>query len=264
MGTRTSYAPGTFCWIDLSTSDPDGAKGFYAELFGWEYDDREGAGGRYSMATVGGEAVAVIAAQQPQEAEQGVPPHFNNYVSVEDADATLARVAELGGSTLGDAFDVEGAGLIGVVIDPTGATLFLWQPKKHVGAGRVNEPGCLTWNELGTTDTDAAAGFYTELFGWGTETMEGPGGAYKILKVGERSNGGIREQSPDERNAGIPPNWLPYIVVESADAAVAKAEELGGGVLMGPMDLPNQNRIAALRDPQGAAFAVSEAETYDD
>jgi predicted enzyme related to lactoylglutathione lyase len=155
------------------------------------------------------------------------------------------------------------AGLIGVVIDPTGAMLFLWQPKEHIGAGRVNEPGCLTWNELGTTDPDAAAGFYTELFGWGTETMEGPGGAHTILKVGERSNGGIREQSSDERNAGMPPNWLPYIAVESADAAVAKAEELGGGVLMRPMDLPNQGRIAALRDPQGAAFAAAEGETDD-
>jgi hypothetical protein len=263
MGTRTSYAPGTFCWVDLSTSDAEGAKAFYGDLFGWEYDDREGAGGTYSMALVGGEPVAAITSQQPQEAEHGVPPHFNNYVSVEDADATLARVKDLGGSTLGAAFDVEGAGLIGVVTDPTGATLFLWQPKEHVGAGRVNEPGCLTWNELGTTDPDAAARFYTELFGWGTQRMEGPGGSYVIVKVGERSNGGIREQSPDERQAGIPPNWLPYIVVESADSAVAKAEELGGGVLMGPMDLPNQNRIAALRDPQGAAFALSEGETDD-
>ena len=263
MGTRTSYAPGTFCWVDLSTSDPDAAKSFYGGLFDWEYDDREGAGGTYSMALVGGEPVAAITAQQPQEAEQGVPPHFNNYVSVEDADATLARVQELGGSTLGDAFDVEGAGLIGVVIDPTGAMLFLWQPKEHIGAGRVNEPGCLTWNDLATTDAEAAARFYTELFGWGTERMEGPGGAYTVVKVGERSNGGIREQSPDERNAGIPPNWLPYFAVESADAAVAKAEELGAGVLMGPMDLPNQNRIAALHDPQGAAFAVAEGETDD-
>jgi predicted enzyme related to lactoylglutathione lyase len=93
--------------------------------------------------------------------------------------------------------------------------------------------------------------------------LEGPGGAYTIIKVGERSNGGIREQSPDERNAGIPPNWLPYFVAASADAAVAKAEELGAVVLMGPMDLPNQNRIAALRDPQGAAFAVAEGETDD-
>lgn len=263
MGTRTSYAPGTFCWIDLSTSDPDAAKGFYAELFGWEYDDREGAGGTYSMATVRGDAVAAITAQQPQEAEQGVPPHFNNYVSVEDADATLAKAKELGATTLGDAFDVEGAGLIGVVIDATGATLFLWQAKEHIGAGRVNEIGCLTWNELGTTDTDAASRFYTELFGWDTETAEGPGGTYVIIKNGERSNGGIREQSPDERRAGIPPSWLPYFVVESADEAVVKAGERGGGTLTGPADMPNQGRIAALRDPQGAAFAVWEGPTDD-
>jgi predicted enzyme related to lactoylglutathione lyase len=98
MGTRTSYAPGSFCWVDLSTSDPDAAKGFYAELFGWEYDVREGAA--YSMAMVGGESVAAITAQQRQEAEQGVPPHFNSYVRVEDADATLAKAKALGAKTL--------------------------------------------------------------------------------------------------------------------------------------------------------------------
>jgi predicted enzyme related to lactoylglutathione lyase len=127
----------------------------------------------------------------------------------------------------------------------------------------VNEIGCLTWNELGTTDTEAATRFYGDLFGWTFEVMEGPGGAYTIIKLGERSNGGIREQSPDERGAGIPPNWLPYFVVESADATTAKAGERGGGVLMGPVDLPNQQRIAALRDPQGAAFAISEGPTDD-
>ena len=58
MGTRTSYPPGTFCWVDLSTSDRDGARSFYDGLLGWAFDERPGAGGSFSMATVGGDAVA--------------------------------------------------------------------------------------------------------------------------------------------------------------------------------------------------------------
>ena len=263
MGTRTGYEPGAFCWVDLSSSDPDAAKRFYAELFGWDYEDREGAGGTYSMARVQGADVAAIVRQDPQEAERGVPSHFNNYVWIEDAAATLARAGELGANVLGDAFDVETAGRIGVFIDPVGAALCLWQPQDHRGAGLVNEPGCLTWNELGTTEVDAAARFYAELFGWGTRPMEAAGGEYVVVSVGARSNGGIRQQSPDEVAAGVPSNWMPYFAVESAEATLHRAAEIGGATLFGPMEIPNGGRIAAIQDAQGAVCAIWEGELED-
>ena len=86
------------------------------------------------------------------------------------------------------------------------------------------------------------------------DTGGGPG--YTVISVGERSNGGIREQSPEEQQAGIPANWLPYFAIDSADATVARTTELGGSVLLPAMDMPSGGRIAALADPQGAAFAV--------
>lgn len=264
MGTRTSYAPGTFCWVDLSTTDPDAAKGFYTELFGWDYDDREGEAGIYSIATLDGAGVAAINRQQPEEAAQGMPPHWNNYVSVEDASASLAKAREFGANVLGDAFQVEDAGKIGVLIDPAGAACLLWESGEHFGAGRVNEPGCLSWNELGTTDVEGATRFYGDLFGWRSEAMDtGGGSVYTVVSVGDRQNGGIREQSPEEREGGVPPNWMPYFVVpDSVDATLAKVGELGGATLFPPMDMP-QGRIAVVGDPQGAAFALWEGPLDD-
>ena len=249
MGTRTSYEPGTFCWVDLTTPDPETAKAFYGELLGWSDGDDP-------IVTIDGRAVAAVVEQSRDERDRGTPPHWNSYISVEDADASVGRAGELGATVLGDAFEIGDSGRIGAVIDPTGAAVFMWEPRSHVGAGLVNAPGALTWNELGTTDTEAAQRFYGDLFGWDFETMEGPGGSYTVIRHCGRSNGGIRELSPRERDGGVPSNWLPYFVVESANAAVAKAGELGSTVLMGPIDVPNGGRIAALRDPQGAVFAL--------
>ena len=263
MGTRTTHAPGTFSWVDVNTPDQEGAKRFYGEIFGWEYDDREaGPGVVYSMARIGGEDVAAISPPPPGDES---PPHWNNYVTVESADEIASRAAELGGNVVSEAFDVFDAGRMAVLQDPSGAFFMVWQPGENIGAGRVNEAGCLTWNELGTTDVDAATNFYGDLFGWGSEAMDTGGGpAYVIVRVGDRSNGGIREQSPQEREAGVPPNWMPYFVVrDSVDSSVAKVAELGGGTLLPPMDLPNAGRIAAVHDPQGAAFALWEGPLDD-
>jgi uncharacterized protein len=265
MGTRTAYEPGTFCWIDLTTPDVEGAKAFYSGLLDWEIEDRPGPHGTYSMAHVGGEPVAAIAPQATWEEREGVPPHWNNYVSVEDAAATQARAAELGAELFGEAFDVGDAGRIGVFRDPVGAHLCLWQPGEHAGAGRVNEPGCLTWNDLGTLEIPPAVEFYTALFGWRTEAMETGGGpAYTVIMVGERSNGGIREMTAEEGAARVPPAWIPYFAVDSVDASASRAGELGGSVVAGPIDLPNGGRIAAIADPQGAVFSVSGGLPLDD
>lgn len=260
MGIRTSYVPGTFCWIDLSTSDPEAAKGYYGELFGWEYDDMPTDMGVYSMAKVGDDQVAAISGSPPGDPS---PPHWNNYVSVEDAAASAAAAAEHGGTVLAEAFDVMDAGRMAVIQDPTGAVLSVWEPGDSVGATLVNVVGAFTWNELGTPDAEKATSFYVDVFGWNTESMEtGDGAPYTVISVGERSNGGIREQGPEEQ-AVAPPNWMPYLAVDSADAAVERAGELGGTALMAPMDIPSGGRIAAIRDPQGAVFSIWEGEMTD-
>jgi predicted enzyme related to lactoylglutathione lyase len=254
MGTRTEHAPGTFSWVDLTTNDASGAKDFYGGLFGWEFEDNEipGDGGVYSMCRVGGENVAAIAPATDQFA-----PHWNNYVTVASADDATAKAKELGANVIEEPFDVMEAGRMALFQDPTGAMLCVWEPRDAIGAGRVNDPGTLTWNELHTPDPGTALRFYTGLFGWGTEEMDTQGGpSYTIVKAGERSNGGVMDAQEGE-----PPNWLPYFTVESRDAAAEQAKGLGAQELF-RMDMP-QGNIAVFSDPQGATFAVFEGEVDD-
>jgi predicted enzyme related to lactoylglutathione lyase len=138
-----------------------------------------------------------------------------------------------------------------VLADPQGAFFLVWEPGRHIGAEIVNRPGALSWNELQTTDLDAASAFYGGLFGWTATPMEGSPEPYLVIKNGERSNGGIRPAS----QPGVPPNWLVYFGVADIEAAVALVQERGGAKYMGPMDI-GPAKIAVVADPQGAVFAL--------
>jgi uncharacterized protein len=257
MAERTRYEPGAFCWVGLATSDPDSAKAFYAGLFGWHAEDLEaGAAGRYTMLRHGGSEVAILYMQQPEARAAGAPPHWTSYISVEDADATAARAAELGGAAVfREPFDVLDAGRVAAIRDPTGAIVSLWQPRSRIGAMLVNDVGALCWNELATTDVERAKAFFHDLLGWEYESAEG---GYVSIRNSGTLNGGMREQS--ERERGIPPGWLPYFTVENTDDAAYRAKRLGGRRLA-PATEVRAGRLAVVADPQGAALAVFEGKT---
>ena len=261
MSQRTSYPPGTFSWVDLSTSDPQAAKAFYGKLFGWEAVDMPaGEAGVYTMLRLHGDDVAALSEQTEQERSMGIPPHWNSYITVEDVDASAKRARSLGATIIAAPFDVLDAGRMAVVQDPTGAMFSIWQPRDHIGARRVNEPGAFTWNDLATTDAGAARDFYTGLFGWDASTLDAGPISYTTWKVGGRSNGGMMELTGDQ--AGVFPHWMPYFGVESVGETARTAEGLGARVLFGPMEVP-AGRFVTLQDPQGAAFSLFEGE-YDD
>src|SRR4051812_41155705 len=139
MANRTQYTPGTFSWVDLATPDQDGAKAFYTGLFGWEADDQPvGDGVHYSMMNLAGAAVAAISPQPQQQRDAGAPPAWNSYITVESADAALARIQELSGTVHAPAFDVLDVGRMGVAQDPQGAFFLVWEPRRHIGASLVN------------------------------------------------------------------------------------------------------------------------------
>jgi uncharacterized protein len=249
MGERTSHPAGAFSWVDLQTDDLDGAKRFYGELLGWSYDHIPiGDDGVYSMAKVRGHSVAGLGERQ----DESIPPHWNCYVTVDDADAVAARAAELGANVIAPPFDVLEAGRMAAFADPQGAILSIWQPKQTIGAQLVNEVGALTWNDLMSPDIPAASDFYRALFGWEVTEIEGAAGQYWSITNDGRINGGIMA-TPE----GGHPVWNLYFAVEDVDAAVAKAGELGGRTLAGPMDVPNGTRFAVLGDPSGAVFSVA-------
>jgi predicted enzyme related to lactoylglutathione lyase len=259
MGERTDHRPGTFSWVDLATTDTDGAKQFYSGLFGWRTsDDPIPGGGTYTMCRLEGRNVAAMSSQQDQEREQGIPPHWNSYVTVASADEAAARATELGGHVLAGPFDVMEEGRMAVLADPAGAAFSVWEPRNSIGAQLVNEPGCLTWNDLNTNDTAAAREFYGELFGWEFERAPTEEVEYWIIRNGDRTNGGVMQV----QQQGMPSVWLPYFAVADVDATREQAEAAGAATLSGPMDVPN-GRFCVLRDPQSAVFAVFSGE-FDD
>jgi predicted enzyme related to lactoylglutathione lyase len=253
MAERTSYTPGTFSWTDLSTTDQDAAKAFYSELFGWEANDLPvGDDAVYSMMQIDGKNVAAISGQPEQQREAGAPPTWNSYVTVESADRALDKAKQLGATVHAPAFDVMDAGRMGVLQDPQGAYVLVWEPKDNIGAGLVNGPGLLSWNELASPDLDASAGFYTELFGWKVEPFEGMEMPYMTIQTKDgHGNGGIRPAMPP----GSPPHWLVYFGTDDIDTTLGKASELGATELVGSTDI-GIGKIAVLQDPQGAVFAL--------
>jgi uncharacterized protein len=255
MGKRSSYAPGTFSWVDLATTDAAAAKAFYTDLFGWDTEDTDAGGGAvYTLCRIDGDTVCGMFEMSPEMRAEGAPPNWTNYVTVADADAAAARVQELGGEVIDGAFDVLDAGRMAVLKDPQGAVFAVWQPRGRIGAERVNDVGCLCINELTTTDADAARAFYESLFGWTTETVDtGPGGPLIVsVNNDERLNATISAAQAEE-----PPHWRPYFTVESTAATLERMRELGGRVLVGPLPIPDAS-IAIALDPQGAVFALFE------
>jgi predicted enzyme related to lactoylglutathione lyase len=261
MGDRTSYTPGTFCWVELHSSDADDAKRFYSGLFGWDFDDMEmDGGGVYTLCRVDGKLVGALMQQHP-EMEEGIPPNWLSYASTDDVDASASKAGELGANVMAGPFDVMDAGRMAAVQDPTGAVFAIWQPGGTFGAELVNVAGALTFNQLNTSDPGAAEGFYSELFGWKIESVDtGEDGPpyWGISNSEGHMNGGIMTLP----EGMAPSHWLAYFGTDDLDATVAKIGELGGQVVVEPTQVPT-GRFAVATDPQGAFFAVFQGD-FDD
>jgi len=264
MAEFNTYPPGTFCWVDLATSDAEAAKAFYTELFGWTaIDIPTGETGVYTMLQQEGKDVCALYQMDAAMEQQGIPPHWLSYVSVASADDSSDRVKQLGGTVLQPPFEVMDAGRMALVRDPTGAIFALWQPRQHPGATLVNVPVSLGWNELQTKDPSTAIQFYTDLFGWTAHTSKAAtGGDYTEFKNGDRPAAGLIETQPAWGE--VPPNWVIYFVVANCDATIAQAVSLGASLGMPPLEIEDVGRFALLQDPQGACFTVIQLQRADD
>jgi predicted enzyme related to lactoylglutathione lyase len=251
MGEVDRYPHGTFCWVDLATTDVPGAKEFYGRLFGWEMEDLPSGESMYTMCRVDGKDVTAIYEQLEPERSQ-FPPHWNSYVAVDDLDEAAAGAKGQGGSVIAEPFDVTDTGRMAVIQDPTGAVVSLWESKPFLGARLVNEIGAWSWNELVTTDMEAAKAFYGGLFGW--EAQDIPAAIPRAsLTLGRFLIGGMHAPGESEGDAS---RWGISFRVADADESAGLVQEIGGEVLLPPMDIP-VGRFAIVSDPAGALFTVA-------
>ena len=261
MSKVTSYAPGTPCWVDLSCADIDASVSFYADLFGWESGEA-GLGGDRRLPP------RPLRRRRRRRADAEVqsraPQMWNTHISVADAAATAAKVTAAGGTVIARAGRGAGPRHAAVFKDPDGAAFAIWQPGTFIGAARVNGPGALCWNELGTRDVEGAKAFYGEVFGWEAEELEicsAPTAAPARRSTSTGSStasdiGGMMDIS-GMLPAEVPAHWLVYFGVEDTDAAVAKVKAAGGEVRFGPVDIP-AGRFAVVTEPNAepGVFAV--------
>jgi predicted enzyme related to lactoylglutathione lyase len=253
MSIRTSpWPPGVPCWADLGAPDVAAAKQFYGDVIGWTFEETAAEFGGYSIAVANGGAAVGIGPQQP-----GSPPAWTIYFASDDAETTATAIAEHGGTVVLPTGDVGGLGRICIAMDPTGAVFGLWQAGSHIGAGVVNEPGGITWEDLRSPDPDVARAFYTAVFGFRTDALPEAGPDYSTFSLPseEWPLGGIGGMFGAN---GLPAHWVVYFQVADTDASVAAAVR-GGGAVIGPPDDTPYGRMAGLTDPAGAVFWVMQS-----
>jgi uncharacterized protein len=265
MTNQDRYIPGVPCWIDTTQPDPEAAVAFYGGLFGWQFEDvmPPGSPVRYFIARLGGGDVAAVSSQP-----EGAKTAWNTYIWVESADETAEKVRAAGGTLLGEPMDVGEAGRMVVCADPAGATFSLWQPKAHRGATVVNEPGSVNFNDLHTSDVDGARAFYGAVFGWDLLDMSmwalpaygdfleerNPGTRARVAEFGGPSR--FEEVVASLLRIDGPARWGVTFGVDDADAIASRAAELGGKVLIPPVDAP-WVRTTVIADPAGAVFTAN-------
>jgi len=235
---------GKFVWHEQVSSDPEQAKAFYTQLFGWGSEVFKPGEADYTMISAGGRNHGGFA----KAMEGAPPPHWLSHIRVESAEQTIESAKQAGGTVAAGPFEMGEVGTMAIIADPQGAYVSVYQPD---GDGPVPE-GVFVWDELGTTDADGAQRFYEQVFGWTTSDMGTEYGGYRVFNRGETGIAGLMTL-PD---ASTPPHWHPYVAVEDPDATSAMAVELGGALLAEPMDVQKVGRVGVLRDPQGATFGI--------
>jgi predicted enzyme related to lactoylglutathione lyase len=253
MADTKTFVVNAPIWIDLSSTDPAGAREFYSKLFGWKAEpEKDPAAGGYAIARLEGKDVAGIGGTQDPKG----PSAWMVYIGTRDTDALSKKIQAEGGKVVAPAFDVLDSGRMAVFQDPTGAFISAWQPKTMPGFSVMRKGGAYSWAELNSRGIDSAKPFYKKVFGWGTkDTAMGEGQPdYTEFKLGEESIAGGMEMNPMVPKE-VPSYWTVYFGSRDVDGSHKKAVGLGATEMVPPSDFPG-GRFSILSDPQGAMFGL--------
>ncbi|SNY60235.1 VOC family protein [Paractinoplanes atraurantiacus] len=226
------FAPSTPCWVELTTSNPDEAAGFYGGLFGWRLD-----GDRFML---DGRAVAGLSRSRSDR-----PEGWLTYLAAPDLEGTAERVAQAYGRALTWPEERDGA-RSAIVADGAGAVFGLWQAAGFSGMQERGVPGTMAWADLLTDDVATATSFYARVFGW---TLTHEFGSGEWLTEAHDSVAGLITGRYGAR-------WQPSFQVADCSDAIDRVAGLGGRVVNGPVEL-GLGCYAEIIDPFGGSFAVT-------
>ncbi|MFH9350686.1 VOC family protein [Kitasatospora sp. NPDC017646] len=245
------YHEGVPCWIVLTTPDLPRAERFYGALFGWEFVP---TGPAEAVATRYGAQVAALKAAPPAAALDPSPPFtpqpaaWTTFLAARDLLRTAAAVRAAGGRIAREPYEVPDQGRAALAVDPLGAPFGVWQGGGVDGAGLVNEPGTLAWNEHLSPDPDTARTFYRRAFGYGYDR---PKAGHTLARAAGLPACSIGPADPP----GAAPGWRVHFGTADTDRATAAVRTLGGTVRTGPGPTPF-GRAALVRDDAGAEFVL--------
>jgi predicted enzyme related to lactoylglutathione lyase len=249
---------GKVVWHDLLTNTPEASRRFYGELFGWEFEQPRvfvgvGSGDSYMLIRHNGKLIGGMVDTNALGKKENISQWITT-ISVPDIDAAVERVAGAGGKVINAPESIGERGRMAVIEDATGA-LFAMIQTRHGDPGDA-EPvanGWL-WDELWTSDVDAATGFYQAVLGFQhtDHAVEKADRAYRVLRHGDKPRAGVLK-NPFENER---PVWVNYIRVEDPSAVTAKVEGLGGRVLVEAQSRPIGGEVAFIAGPSGAGVAL--------
>lgn len=251
-----SSSQGKFVWYELMSKDVTVAAAFYKAAIGWLARDAGMPGMPYTLVSAAETPIGGLMAMPAEAREAGARPGWMGYIGVDDVDAYVARIKQVGGAVQRAAVDIPGVGRFAVVADPQGASFVLFRPISEQPAARPapGTSGYVGWHELHTSDPQAALAFYAGQFGWTkAEALEmGPMGIYQLFAIDAAPVGGMMKLA----GAARVPFWLYYFNTEAVDAAVLRVKANGGELINGPQQVPGGSWIAQCLDPEGAMFAL--------
>ena|SRR5487761_774180 len=254
MTTRDTAPVGAPCWADLWTSDVEGSRRFYAELFGWEAQEPSPEFGGYFMFTRNGEP---IAGGMGDMGDMRANNTWKTYLATDDIQAAMKSAESTGAHVVVPGMPVADLGVQGVLVDATGAEVGLWQPGTFGGFRVLGEPGAPSWFELHTADFARSLDFYRDVFGLESVPVSDTDDfRYALLRRpgNDEDLAGVMDAGrflPE----GVTGRWWIYWEVDDSDRTISAATSLGGTLVTGPHDTP-YGRLATLRDPAGAEFKL--------
>lgn len=253
MGATVPHPPGSVCWLELQTTDPEGAKAFYSGLLGWQMTDDTMGQGTYTKISLGGGDVGGLygGAQEP------IGPRWIPYMLVLDAQQAIAAAQGAGGVLEMGPYEPGGKGVMAWLKDSVGARFGIFQPKSETGMDIVDgRHGAMVWCDLASRDPEVATGFYSGVFGWMASPHGDPASGYTVFGLSSEPSAAGGMYQLTDAFGDTPSHWTIYFSVNDVEASAAQAEALGGTVLMPPTDFPGVGRFSLVQDPQGARFAI--------
>jgi hypothetical protein len=254
MTTRNKAPLGAPCWADLWTSDVEGSRKFYGEIFRWEAQEPSPEFGGYFMFTREG---VPIAGGMGDMGDMKADNSWKIYFDTPNIADTLDRAQKSGGQILMAAEAVADLGTQAVLLDSSGAQLGAWQAGTFPGFTVLEEHGAPSWFELHARNYDDAVNFYRDVFNWKTTPMSDTD-EFRYTTSSDLSGqdllAGIMEAGA-HLPEGINGQWSIYWHVDDVDETASATRSLGGAVVSEPVDTPF-GRLATMADPSGAHFKL--------